>query len=98
MMDAPVQYDSVLINIQQVVVEVDTATTQSAPDNPSQWDNDWCGCRPWSFQQIRYLGYAQHHSRVYNLLALRNGTDTLLTSSLITTGKILKIQILLGSG
>ena len=42
-------------------------------------------------------GIRSHHSRIYNLLALRNGTDTLLSSSLITTGKILKIKILLGS-
>src|SRR5580704_5667568 len=43
MTDAPVQYDSVLINVQMVVVEVDTSTKQSDPDDPHQWDDDWCG-------------------------------------------------------
>jgi hypothetical protein len=98
MMDAPVTYDSVLINIQQVAVEVDTATTQGAPDNPRQWDNDWCGMGRGPSNKSVIWDTLNVTPGIYNLLALRNGTDTLLTSSIITTGKILKIRILIGSG
>jgi Domain of unknown function (DUF4382) len=97
MMDAPVQYDSVLINIQQVAVEVDTSQTQSEPDNPRQWDNDWCGIGRGPNNKSVIWDTLDVTPGIYNLLALRNGTDTLLTSSLITTGKVLKIRILLGS-
>jgi hypothetical protein len=98
MMDAPVQYDSVLINIQQVVVEVDTSTTQSSPDNPRQWDDDWCGWGRGPSNKSVIWDTLNITPGIYNLLALRNGTDTLLSSSLVSTGKILKIKILLGSG
>jgi Domain of unknown function (DUF4382) len=98
MTDAPVQYDSVLINVQMVVVEVDTSTTQNAPDNPHQWDNDWCGQGRGPRNSSVIWDTLSITPGIYNLLALRNGTDTLLSSSLITTGKILKIKILIGSG
>lgn len=97
MMDAPVQYDSVLIDIQQVAVEVDTSNTQNAPDNPRQWDNDWCGVGRGPSNKSVIWDTLNITPGIYNLLALRNGTDTLLTSSLVSTGKILKIRILLGS-
>jgi hypothetical protein len=97
MMDGPVSYDSVLIDIRQIVVEVDTATTQNAPDNPHQWDNDWCGWGRGPSNKSVIWDTLNITPGVYDLLALRNGTDTLLTSSLISTGKILKIRILLGS-
>lgn len=96
MTDAPVQYDSVLINIQQIAVEVDTATTQNSADNPNQWNDDWCGVgRDRSNKSVIWDTLAITPG-IYNLLALRNGTDTLLSSSLITSGKILKIRILIG--
>src|SRR5580692_7423123 len=97
MMDAPVQYDSVLINIQQVIVEVDTSQTQSTPDNPRQWDNDWCGVGRGPNNKSVIWDTLNITPGIYNLLALRNGTDTLLSSGLYPTGKILKIQITLGS-
>jgi hypothetical protein len=98
MTDAPVQYDSVLINIQQIAVEVDTATTQNSTDNPHQWDDDWCGVGRGPSNKSVIWDTLSITPGIYNLLALRNGTDTLLSSSLITTGKILKIRILIGSG
>jgi Domain of unknown function (DUF4382) len=96
MTDAPVSYDSVLINIQQVAVEVDTSTTQNAPDNPNQWNNNWCGMGRGPSNSSVIWDTLNITPGIYNLLALRNGTDTLLSSSLITTGKILKIRILIG--
>jgi hypothetical protein len=97
MMDGPINFDSVLIDIRQVIVEIDTATTQSAADQPNQWDAGYCGFgRSASNKSVIWdtLGITPG---IYNLLALRNGTDTLLASGLYPNGKILKIQITLGS-
>jgi len=97
MMDGPIQFDSVLIDIRQVLVEVDTATTQSAPDYPGQWDPGYCGWGRGPSNKSVIWDTLAITPGLYNLLALRNGTDTLLGSSLITTGKILKIRITLGN-
>jgi hypothetical protein len=97
MMDGPIQFDSVLIDIRQVVVEVDTATTESTPDNPDQWGNNYCGWGRGPSNKSLVWDTLSITPGIYNLLALRNGTDTLLGSSLITSGKILKIQITLGN-
>jgi hypothetical protein len=97
MMDGPIQMDSVLLDITQVRVEVDTATTQSAADNPNQWDAGYCGWGRSSSNKSLIWDTLSITPGIYNLLALRNGTDTLLTSSLITSGKILKIEVTLGS-
>jgi hypothetical protein len=97
MMDGPVQFDSVLIDIRQVVVEVDTATPQNSPDNPNQWDNSYCGWGRGPSNKSLVWDTLSITPGIYNLLALRNGTDTLLASSLITSGKILKTRITLGN-
>ena len=97
MMDGPVPMDSVLIDIRQVLVEVDTATTNSAPDNPNQWGDNWCGFGRGPSNKSLIWDTLSITPGIYNLLALRNGTDTLLASSLVSTGKILKVQITLGS-
>jgi len=97
MMDGPLPYDSVLIDIRQIAVEIDTATTQNSRDNDRQWDNDWCGEGRDQSNKSVIWDTLSITPGVYNLLALRNGTDTLLTSSLITTGKVLKVRITLGN-
>jgi hypothetical protein len=97
MMDGPIQMDSVLLDITQVRVEVDTATTQNAADNPNQWDAGYCGWGRGPSNKSLIWDTLSITPGIYNLLALRNGTDTLLTSGLITTGKILKIEVTLGS-
>jgi len=97
MMDGPIQMDSVFLDITQVRVEVDTATTQSAADNPNQWNADYCGWGRGPSNKSLIWDTLSITPGIYNLLALRNGTDTLLTSSLITSGKILKIEVTLGS-
>jgi len=97
MMDGPIQMDSVFLDITQIRVEVDTATTQSAADNPNQWDANYCGWGRGSSNKSLIWDTLSITPGIYNLLALRNGTDTLLTSSLITSGKILKIEVTLGS-
>ncbi len=97
MMDGPVSFDSVLIDIRQVTVEIDTATTQSAADQPNQWDAGYCGFGRSASNKSVIWDTLSITPGVYNLLALRNGTDTLLASGLYPSGKILKIQITLGS-
>jgi Domain of unknown function (DUF4382) len=97
MMDGPIQADSVLLDITQVRVEVDTATTESAADNPNQWDANYCGWGRGPSNKSLIWDTLSITPGIYNLLALRNGTDTLLTSSLIASGKILKIEVTLGS-
>jgi hypothetical protein len=97
LMDAPVQFDSVLIDIRQVAVEVDTAQNQSAPDNSVCWG-------------LNFWGFGRNHNNpsviwdtlsitpgIYDLLQLRNGVDTLLATGVVTQGKILKVRVTLGS-
>ena len=97
MMDDPIQLAKVLIDIRQITVEVDTASKQSDPDMDDQWDNNFCGRgRTQSNKSVIWDTLAITPG-VYDLLALRNGTDTLLASSMITSGKILKLKITLGS-
>lgn len=97
MMDAPAMFDSVLIDVRQVTVEVDTASRESDADDQGQWDDGYCGRGRGPSDKSVVWDTLNITPGVYNLLALRNGTDTLLGSSLITTGKILKIRITLGN-
>src|SRR5580693_5544922 len=78
MMDGPIQFDSVFIDIRQVLVEVDTATTESAPDVPGQWDPGYCGWGRGPQNKSIIWDTLTITPGLYNLLALRNGTDTLL--------------------
>jgi Domain of unknown function (DUF4382) len=97
MMDGPINFDSVLIDIRQVVVEIDTATTQNTADQTNQWDAGYCGFGRSASNKSVVWDTLTITPGIYNLLALRNGTDTLLASGLYPTGKILKIRITLGS-
>jgi hypothetical protein len=97
MMDGPIQYDSVLIDIRQITVEVDTAATENTADNADQWSEGYCGWGRGPSNRSLVWDTLDITPGVYNLLALRNGTDTLLTSGLITQGKVLKIRVTLGN-
>lgn len=97
MMDDPIQFSKVLIDIRQVVVEVDTAAKQSDPDEDDEWDDNFCGRHRDQNDKSVIWDTLSIKPGVYDLLQLRNGTDTLLASGLTTTGKILKIRITLGS-
>jgi hypothetical protein len=97
MMDGPINFYKVLIDIRQVTVEIDTATTQNAQDEDDQWDGDYCGYHRTTSNKSVIWDTLNITPGVYNLLDLRNGTDTLLASGLYPTGKILKIRITLGS-
>lgn len=97
MMDDPILLSKVLIDIRQVVVEVDTATTQNTPDLSGQWDDHYCGWHRDAHNKSLIWDTLAINPGVYDLLQLRNGTDTLLGSAVVTNGKILKIRITLGS-
>src|SRR6185437_7113256 len=43
MMDGPMAFTKVLIDIRQVTVEIDTASKQNDADEDDEWDNNFCG-------------------------------------------------------
>jgi hypothetical protein len=97
MMDGPIAFAKVMIDIRQVVVEIDTATAQTAPDVDDQWDAGYCGWHRTTSNKSVIWDTLNITPGVYNLLDLRNGTDTLLAAGDYPTGKVLKVQITLGS-
>jgi hypothetical protein len=97
LMDGPVQFDSVLIDIRQVAVEVDTAQNQGNPDNPIFWDFNFFGFGRNRSNQSVIWDTLSITPGIYDLLQLRNGVDTLLATGIVTPGKILKVRVTLGS-
>lgn len=97
MMDDPIQFTKVLIDIRQVVVEIDTGDKQSNPDRDDQWDDSYCGWHHSAQDKSVIWDTLSITPGVYDLLQLRNGTDTLLASGQFPSGKILKLKITLGS-
>src|SRR3954470_15218581 len=94
MMDDPVVFTKVLIDIKQVAVKIDTAAHHGDADDDHQWNDDYRGCHNgksaiWDTLSI--------NPGVYDLLKLRNGTDTLLASGTIPKGKVLQVRITLGT-
>jgi hypothetical protein len=94
MMDDPIAFTKVLIDIKQVAVLVDTAAKQNDNDNDHQWDDGYRGCHNSNTLVWDTLSITPG---VYDLLQLRNGTDTLLASGLITSGKVLRVRVTLGT-
>jgi hypothetical protein len=97
MMDGPVQFTKVLIDIRQVAVQIDTADQQSDQDHDDQWDDSYCGWHRDKSNKSVIWDTLSITPGVYDLLQLRNGTDTLLASGQFPSGKILKVKITLGS-
>jgi Domain of unknown function (DUF4382) len=95
MMDDPVAFTKVLIDIKQVAVKIDTAAHHGDADDTShQWHDDYRGCHNGNSTIWDTLSITPG---IYDLLTLRNGTDTLLASSLIANGKVLQVRITLGT-
>ncbi len=93
--DDPCQYDSLFIDIRYVEVKIDTSRHR---DDDDYGDNDDDGdddgdhhdeYGKWDTLTIR--------PGVYNILALRNGIDTLLAQGTIPAGAIRKIRLTLGT-
>lgn len=94
MMDDPIPFTKVLIDIRQVAVKVDTAAKIDDDDHDHQWEDEYRGCKDgksaiWDTLDIK--------PGVYDLLKLRNGTDTLLASGFVPNGKVLQVRITLGN-
>jgi Domain of unknown function (DUF4382) len=94
MMDDPVPLTQVLIDIKQIAVRVDTAAHPDDADNNNQWDDHYRGCHNGNSAIWDTLNITPG---IYDLLKLRNGTDTLLASSLVAAGKVLQVRITLGT-
>jgi hypothetical protein len=93
MMDGPVTFAKVLIDIRQVAVKIDTANSNNSADSLHEWDDDYRGCKNGKSAIWDTLSITPG---IYDLLKLRNGTDTLLASGTIPNGKILKVRITIG--
>ncbi len=95
MMDDPAAFTKVLIDIKQIAVRIDTAASHSDPDDTlRQWHDDYRGCHNGNSAIWDTLSITPG---IYDLLKLRNGTDTLLSSSLVPNGKVLQVRITLGT-
>lgn len=97
MMDDPIKFTKVLIDIRQVAVLIDTASKQSDQDEDGEWEDNYQGRHHDNDHKSLIWDTLKIRPGVYDLLKLRNGTDTLLGSGVFPTGKILKVKITLGS-
>ncbi|HVU57140.1 MAG TPA: DUF4382 domain-containing protein [Puia sp.] len=97
MMDDPIQYTKVLVDIRQVVVEIDTAARQTDSDNNAQWDDNYCGWHRTKQNSSVIWDTLNVVPGIYDLLQLRNGADTLLANGVIPNGKVLKVKVTLGA-
>lgn len=94
LMDGPLDFQKVLVDIQRIEIKVDTCRRNHDDDHDGQGcddDHDQLNsrCEIWDTLDIR--------PGVYDLLTLRNGTDTLLASGFLLNGKIERIKITLGT-
>ncbi|MGE5107394.1 MAG: DUF4382 domain-containing protein [Sphingobacteriales bacterium] len=94
--DDPCNYDSVFIDIRYVEVKVDTSEEhmnddhfddQDGDQDDDHHDHDQYG--KWDTLNIK--------AGVYNIMALRNGADTLLGTANLPKGSIRKIRVTLGT-
>lgn len=96
--DNPGYFDNVFLDIRKVEVLVDTCTNTGDDGN---WGDDYHRCWWWedrrddkdTCQVWDSLGI---RAGVYDVLSLRNGTDTLLGDGIVPEGKVKKIRITLG--
>ena len=92
--DGPLDFQKVLIDIQQIAVKLDTCRRNHDDDHDqpgcdADHDQRNSPCEIWDTLSI--------HPGVYDLLTLRNGLDTLLSSGFLLNGKIERIKFTLGS-
>lgn len=92
--DGPDDFQKVLIDIQQIVVKVDTCDSNGRhddddDDDEEDDDHDSMDCDIWDTLTI--------NPGVYDILTLQNGVDTLLANDYIPNGRIRKIKFVLGA-
>ncbi|ASZ13530.1 DUF4382 domain-containing protein [Chitinophaga pendula] len=96
--DDPGYFDKVLLDIRKVEVQIDTCVNKDRDDDSWDdkdrcwWDEDYHGrnddCEVWDSLGIR--------PGVYDVLSLRNGTDTLLANGNVRAGRVEKLRITIG--
>lgn len=94
LMDGPLDFQQVLIDIQRIEVKVDTCRRHEDDDHEGPGcddDNDSLGSR------CEYWDTLTINPGVYDLIRLRNGVDTLLGSGFVLAGKIERIKVTLGT-
>jgi Domain of unknown function (DUF4382) len=94
LMDGPLDFQKVLIDIQRIEVKLDTCRRNHDDDHDQpgcddDHDQHNSNCEIWDTLSI--------NPGVYDLLTLRNGLDTLLASGFILNGKIQRIKFTLGT-
>jgi Domain of unknown function (DUF4382) len=92
--DGPLDFQKVLIDIQQIAIKIDTCrrnhdNDHDQPGCDDDHDRYNSNCEIWDTLNIR--------PGLYDLLKLRNGLDTLLASGFVLNGKIERIKITLGT-
>ncbi|GGB04962.1 DUF4382 domain-containing protein [Puia dinghuensis] len=97
MTDGPGDFFKVLIDIRQISIEIDTASKQKDADHDDEWDDNFDGEHRDADHKSVIWDTLNIKAGVYDLLALRNGVDTLLATGVFPTGKIVKIKITIGS-
>ena len=95
--DGPINFYKVLVDIRQVAVLIDTANQQNADDDHDEWDDNFCGHHRGQNNKSLIWDTLSITPGIYDLLQLRNGTDTLLGSGTYPNGKVVKVRITLGS-
>lgn len=91
--DGPYHFQKVLIDIKGIAVKVDTCLRNSDDDH------DYPGCDDHHDRMENHCEYwdtLDINPGVYDLMALRNGLDTLLASGFLIKGKIERIKISFG--
>jgi hypothetical protein len=80
--DAPVNYDSVVVNIQEIRVKF--SDNDSSSIDSTSADSGWISLAT--------------NSGFYDLLSFQNGIDTLIAASSVPTDTLQQIRMILGSG
>lgn len=91
--DDPGFFDNVMVDIKSVKVLIDTCSKNNMEDDDDHGNghghgDEKNGCTNWQSLDIK--------PGIYDLLSLRNGTDTLLANGIIPKGKIRLIKVELG--
>jgi hypothetical protein len=100
--DGPGVFDNVFLDIKKVEVLVDTCGKDNTPDWGNDYQRCWWGedrndnknrndsCQVWDSLAVT--------PGTYDVLALRNGADTLLGNGVVPKGDVEKIVLTLGTG
>lgn len=94
--DDPCEYDSVFVDIQFVEVKIDSSKNKDDDDFGDDEDEDEDDDRKGDDKYGKW-DTLRFTPGVYNLLALRNGIDTLLSTDTVLAGNIRKVRFTLGT-